>query len=662
MSSSVTQEELTYLAPGEAPVQPAGAGEAMVIEPVTGEVRVLSVEQARVLSAVRGEHTLAEHAALAARRLGTRPDTTRALVEALAMRGLLLERQALMARLHAAARTGRERATIGALGVPARGRTEAVVACVRGHLEAARAHGRRVTAVVADSAEGSAAEATRAALGALGAEWEIRVAGRAERARFAALLAAAAEVDPEVVTLALLGDARIGIDTGANRNTLLLDGAGQALLMADDDVRPRFARPPFAAGADGGSDPLGGAGLVWMSGDPFAAGFADPGEEVVSEEGWIMLDPFAVHEALLGADVARTALAPGARGSRSRGTGEMRAPLAGTGNGSTTGLRGAGASSPDLAGDGDDGADVRGAGGGFLRRLVRHGGRVAITQVGCAGDHGMGTSTSLLLVRGATRERLVASEARLRDALARRQIVRSPERAVISDTDFCMSTHLGVDHRELVPPFPFAGRNTDGAFGGLLRACAEDAFAGFLPWAIAHRDAGSGEAARTGSIEEEIDAAGRSGVNEVLRVAIGALADPRGAGTAAHLVTLGAALERLARRPRDADRFLREQVVRALGQMLGRIEQALDQHRRAPQAWAALVERLAGAVRRALVDPTVHLPAELVGDHGVEGARALLLEHTANVGRLLAAWPAMVGAARELRARDERPSVRLHRA
>lgn len=622
----MTSPEPRYVALGEALRFPAGAAEVVAVEPVSGRVHVLSIEQARVLAALRrrpgrgdglpdgGERTVEEHAAHAASSLGMGAEPARALVLGLAMKGFLAERDELSARLRAAARADGSRAVIGTLGVPARGRTASVVACVQSHLEAARAHGREVTVVVADSAEGAPAEATRAALSPLCAQGVIRIAGREERARFAKVLAASAEVDPAVVLRTLLGDARIGPDTGANRCALLLDCAGEPLVMADDDVRARFTRGPFG-GPAGGADPLLGARPALLSGEPFAAFFPDPGEDAVADGQWVSLDPFALHEALLGADVAEiAAAAPG---------------------------------------------ELWGAGADLARRLARRGGRVVITQLGCAGDHGLGGGSSLLFVRGATRERLLASDERMRDALARRRLVRCAERAAICDTDHVMSMHIGVDNRELVPPFVLAGRNSDGVLGALLQRCAEDAFVGFVPWAIAHRAAGSGEEARSASIEQEIASAGRTSLNDVLRVVLAALVEPRGAGTAAHLEAAGSALVRLASRPREAHGFFREQVVRGLGRVALRAEQLLDEHGRRPEAWASLVSRLRDGVLAALCDPDVHLPSELVDAHGTLAARALLLEHASNVGLQLAAWPAMTSAARRLRARGERISARI---
>lgn len=590
----------------------AGSQDQVVIDPLSGRPLVLSLEQGRVLSALRGEDTLDGHAArVAGGEPGQRGvDGARALVETLVHKGLLVSGGALrgmIARAAALHPAPRGPAAIGMLGVPTNGRADGLVACLRSHAAAARAHGRRVVCVVADSAVGEAAAATRDALVALAADdrmsgMEIRYAGRGERERFCEVLALAAATSPTLVRFALFGDPRFEVDTGANRNALLLDGAGEALLMVDDDVRARTAPPPARS-----------EGLGLVSGDPNEAWFPDPGAAPVAEEGWETPDPFALHETLLGADVARVAA------------------------GQHDGMP----------------ADLRRAGAGFFRRLVRRGGRVVTTQLGGAGDHGMGASFGLLLLGGASHERLVASEARFRDAFTRRWLVRSATRPSIGDTSFCMSMSLGLDARELLPPFAPVGRDSDGLFGLTVRACVGDAFAGFVPRAVEHVPLRP----RTASFEHEKHIAGQGGVNEHLRMAIAAAFEARDVHTEAHLRHAGEVLCRLAERPRDAEHFFREQTMRGLSRRLAQIERQLAERGRRPAFWAQALDGFAAALRSALADPTAYLPAELLAAHGEPAARALFLDHVTAVGHLFTAWPALFEAARELRARGVRLSI-----
>ncbi len=291
----------------------------------------------------------------------------------------------------------------------------------------------------------------------------------------------------------------------------------------------------------------------------------------------------------------------------------------------------------------------------FYQRLARRGGRVVTTQLGCAGDHGMGASFSLLLLAGSSRERLLASPARLEDAFRRRRIVRSPKGATISDTTFCMSMSLGLDARALLPPFPPNGRNGDGLFGAATRACVGEAFAGFLPWAVEHVPPGG----RSATLEQELAIAGRPESNDLVRAALGAVFDARGPDPGACLAQAGRALSSLAARPRDAEQLLREQTLRSTARLLALIHESLVRHGRRPEAWARLADRFAATLRERLLLPSAWLPRDLVSAHGEDAARRLFLAHLGGVGRLFEAWPALFEAARDLREGGVRLSAPL---
>lgn len=610
------------------------AGEdEVVIDGLDGRVHVLSQVQARVLSACRGSRSLDEHAALAARALGSASPgaaAARSLVETLALAGLLPGEDDLRERA-ASARVERDPPAIEMLGIPTNGRPAGLRACLAAHGERARAAGRSLTFVVADGAIGDAALATAGVLRELAAEGlAIRTASRADRERFAPLLASRSRVDRDLVDFALLGDARLGADTGANRNAVLLDAAGTAFVFTDDDVRPRAARAPRDAASTapppgdaaskarsaerldaramrGGAS---GEAIRFVSGDPSEMWFADPGAPIVPDDRLEDVDPIALHASMLGADVAGEFVAAGATG------------------------------------------DASAAGATFFRRLFRRGGRVAITQLGSAGDHGMASSFGLLLLTGASRARLVASEARFLHAITRRIVRRSPAIAAIADGASFMPMSAGLDARSVLPPFAPAGRDSDGLFGALVRMCVPDAFSGHLPWAIEHVP----EEPRVASIDGEIGAAGRATINELVRLALTATFDARDPSPEILVARAGRTLIGLASRPREADDFFREHVTRGLARRLAQIERLLAEQSRTPSFWAAVLDRFALALRAAIASDAAHVPFDLVAAHGLDRARSLLVEHVARVGRLLEAWPALFDAARDLRVEGRRLS------
>src|SRR5262249_4893247 len=75
-----------------------------------------------------------------------------------------------------------------------------------------------------------------AARGAKPAEVDIRYCGLEEKNRFADALTDRAGVDPDLVRFAMFGVGGIDNATGANRNALLLETAGEMFLSLDDDT------------------------------------------------------------------------------------------------------------------------------------------------------------------------------------------------------------------------------------------------------------------------------------------------------------------------------------------------------------------------------------------------------------------------------------------
>lgn len=579
----------------------AGPAEEVAIDALSGDVRVLSAEQARVLAACQGSRTLDEHAEMAARRLagaGLKPAAARALVETLAWKGLLVPEAALFEGVARAVRPTRPRPTITTIGIPTNGRAETLAQCVRAHDRSARSAGRSVTFVIADGSLGAAREATRRALAPLAAEGiSIRVADRPARVAFAAILAERSRIDRSIIEAALLGDPRLGVDTGANHNALLLDAAGEAQLHVDDDVFPRLLRPEGAIDA-----------TAIVSGDPSEMWFGSPDLPWIQADRWSTPDALALHEGVLGADVARVAIDPA--------------------------------------------TDTTAASASMFRRLVRRGGRVITSALGSAGDHGMAASFGLLLTTGPSRARLLASEAIFRAAYEHRLTLRAPTKIAIAEGAPCLSMSLAIDARDLVPPFPSSGRDSDGLFGALLRSCVPDSFTAHLPWAAEHVPPSQ----RTTSIASEIATAGRSTPNELVRAILGSTFDARDLSAPRLMQRAGHVLEHLAARPDDADLVLREQTTNGLARRLTQIERLLADTGRAPIYWARALDGFVIALRHALTSDRAHLPAELVAAHGEDAARALLIEHVATTGRVIAAWPSLFEAARALRAEGHRLS------
>lgn len=178
-----------------------------------------------------------------------------------------------------------------------RDRLPSLVACLESYLGNCRRHARSPEFVVADdSSIAEAPDRTKAALRELADRYNapIRYAGRQEKSRFAAALAAESAVSREIIDFALFGDERCALSTGANRNSLLLDAADTLMLAVDDDTLCRIA-----------AEPEDKAALTFFSGyDPTEFWFFPDRGRATQSVRLVDVDVLGCHEALLGSAVA----------------------------------------------------------------------------------------------------------------------------------------------------------------------------------------------------------------------------------------------------------------------------------------------------------------------------------------------------------------------
>jgi hypothetical protein len=562
-----------------------------------------------VFLACRGLATLDQHAARAAAVLGVAPEAVRAEIAELAPRGS--ERGLLVPVADLVRRLGEARADppplVAAVGFPTVRRAPSLRAAMASYVEDGLRHGRALDYVVADGAADDAEAApVRAVVAEIRGRYGVAVAhaGREEKRRFADALAAWAGVDPAVAAFALLGDERLPHAGGANRNALLLQGAGDMVLQVDDDTRCRLTPPPH---------PLPGLSFtstddpteLWpirADGDGGAGGGA-PDRAFV-----------AVHEELLG--------------------------------------KAAG----DCAAARPEGLDLAGATGMLFRRIEARGGRVRVSQAGGCGDAGTGSMAHLLSLEGSSRDRMLADEGVYLRAIRARRVLRVSPRLAVGDGAACMGMSLGLDARELLPPFPPAQRNADGVFGAVVRRSFLDALFGSIPWAVEHVP----PEARATSPESFQQGLALLGANDVIRLLIIAARvepdrDPSLDPPGRSLRALGDVLSRWGSLPLpDFEDLVRTHVIRARSLDLSLLDDALRRHGRAPAFWARDADEAREAIRRAVERPGVAWPADLCATLGEEAGRACFPSLVRRYGELLRAWPDLWEAARALRAEGVR--------
>jgi hypothetical protein len=494
---------------------------------------------------------------------------------------------------------------ISTLGLVTRDRPLALKNALISHLRAMEQSGREKRAVVVD---GSLEEDRQAAT--ILAVWEAAAAlqaaityvGVEEKQKLCDRLAGTAP--SEVIRFCLFGGdmplARSAINTGANRNALLLCTVDELVLSADDDT----CSPDVSVACACEHVRFVSFGEI----DEYQFG-----SEHCSASGPTIHNSFLCHEQLLGRSVSDIA-----------GTGRLDP-----------------ASREDLVSQ-------------PLLRLIQAGNPqscIGITLSGMEGHSGMQNPIGLLSVGGNSRAKLISSSEACRHAFSSGQIKRSVPQSTVTDSSWCMMGAYGADHSRDLPPFLPLFRNQDGFFGAVSRHCCPEILFGRVPAVIHHSH--SVDAAR---VQHSFTAEG-------LRVSdlMGACLPGRHVGALpldkeAEFYALGKHFQSFSELP--SQQLSRQLGERARLVLWGRHKVWTDfrdecQTRRGLPV--ADLGGLIGGLETAIARPDCWIPADLPPHLDAEGKIKLLREVFQSYGLLLQYWPAILAAARALKRQGKLP-------
>ncbi|RYD69632.1 MAG: hypothetical protein EOP84_28095, partial [Verrucomicrobiaceae bacterium] len=184
------------------------------------------------------------------------------------------------------------------IGLPTGGNRVALLErAIRSFSENFRQHEQRVDLLVSDSSERPEhAAAFVERLSSLQTELGVSIlyAGQKEKRHFADALAKAGACSFETAEFALLDPLGTGFACGANRNALLLHGAGELFCSVDDDVVCRLAGLPDQS-----------AGRSFFSnGDPFSRWLFADRESAYEAAAWLEASFIDGHAKMLGHHVS----------------------------------------------------------------------------------------------------------------------------------------------------------------------------------------------------------------------------------------------------------------------------------------------------------------------------------------------------------------------
>jgi hypothetical protein len=208
---------------------------------------------------------------------------------------------------------------------------------------------------------------------------------------------------------------------------------------------------------------------------------------------------------------------------------------------------------------------------------------------------------------------------------------------------------IGLDHRELLPPFFPVLHAEDMIFAAAAWLCCSHSVAGHLPIAL-HHDSGKDKALLQPG---DLNAENRATVFEfatLVRSILLHCAPPEHAEVAERMRTMGRYLSAFAARPpRDFLDAFRGIVLQMEASELSFLEELLREEREAPDYWRRDVEDFIVHTRQALEHEDFDIPLELKAQRADTENRQLMQRLLASYGELLQDWPDMVEAARALR-------------
>lgn len=489
---------------------------------------------------------------------------------------------------------------LSAIGFPTGNRPTMMTRAVRSFAENARRHGRDLDFVIADNSLPETRGASRAAFAELSRELGLRAffAGEEEKRVFAAQLGAEAGCDPAILEFALFDPLQCGFACGANRNALMLHAAGEAFSSVDDDMICRIAKP---AGCD--------EGLTFFSTrDQFERWFYESHEAAREAATFAEQDYAGLHEEMLGKSVA-DCVAKTAESTFASCSDEL------------------------------------------LRRLEKGGARIAATFTGHCGDPGIPSAYYYLTYSDATFSRLTQSEAFYRKVLSSRAVFAAVRRPSIGDASLSPGLAMGLDGRELLPPFMPVLHAEDFIFGATLWQCRAHAVVGHVPFALIH-DPGKKPITAPGDLNME----NRATIWEFAHLLRGlVLEHPAPSGersTAVRMRVLGRHLREFgAAPPDDFAAEMRLRVLQHESEKIGYLEHRLRTAEEAPDFWRADVEAYLEHTRAALTFDDFDIPFDLKKTEDAHEVGKLMRRLVFEFGRLLEAWPDLFEAAKNLRAR-----------
>jgi hypothetical protein len=287
--------------------------------------------------------------------------------------------------------------------------------------------------------------------------------------------------------------------------------------------------------------------------------------------------------------------------------------------------------------------------------------RIQTTHFGYAGNPAIPTSSFYAPHKGTERDLPADVEMRYRASFGSRGILARVAAPSVGDGSVSPGMAIGLDQRDLLPPFFPVLPAEDLVFGATLSACCPGALTGHLPLCLRHESNGTSAPRHPGEIHRE-----RQGsvfeFSQILRAIMAGHRPAARSNTTERMQKLGRYLGEFAAQPAPDFREALHRIVLAIeSQKVLALEHALFTEIDAPEFWRRDLRDFLDHSRDRMQREDFDIPHELKAGRTNEENRDVMQKLIAGYGLLLQDWPAIVTAARELR-REEKQFSALAKA
>ena len=596
---------------------PNGMGEETLYAPQSGRsVRVPS-SFAEVLSSGKRFYTQNElsEMVLQAPQNKIMREPVQALLNQLIENNLLISESAFVRKLASQSSVSMsypEDPGINTLGIVTGNRPQTLQRCLESYFQNCQATGKTLhSLIIDDSAKPEVCQEYRERLQSLHTKFNLPITyiGRQELQQFVENLRREGDIPHSVIEFALVKPSHSPLFHSGNRNTLLLATGGELVFSADDDTLCQAVASPAMSQ---------GLGLISDT-DPSDYWFFPNRESLLRERSLQSTDVLHKIEELLGKGPAQI-VANKRPGHESIAVHDINDEL--------------------------------------LKRLQDPQARVTLTFPGLIGDCGWGAPfgfwgdpMGFLLMEGDSHSRLTHTEEHYRQSCKSREILRVTPTPTLSDASFSMSTFLGMDNRELLPPFFPFGRGSDTLFGWTTWHSLPHSLVGHIPWALLHapqdpRMFHQGELLRTASAFDS---------SKILFACLAMFQwnsyqdDP-----AQRLLQMGKFLREIGQlSPSKFEECIRVAALHYNSRFERMIEQRLQASESMPKYWAQDLEQYLILLRKSELGNDYWVPLDLALGVSLSIAKERTSKFILQFGELLCWWPTMRDAAQALKTKGE---------